>query len=80
MISGWVLAAFAFGYVALLFAVAEWGERRRIYPTHARWRPHIYALALGAPRWIAAFAPIGGTLMMFSWLGITAAAFVTKRP
>jgi Na+/proline symporter/signal transduction histidine kinase/CheY-like chemotaxis protein len=47
MISVWVLAAFAFGYVALLFAVAEWGERRRIYPTQARWRPHVYALALG---------------------------------
>jgi uncharacterized membrane protein YgdD (TMEM256/DUF423 family) len=40
---------------------------------------NLYALALGAPRWIAAFAPIGGTLMMFSWLGVLAAAFVSDR-
>jgi uncharacterized membrane protein YgdD (TMEM256/DUF423 family) len=26
------------------------------------------ALALGAPRWVAALAPIGGSLMMFGWL------------
>lgn len=40
---------------------------------------NLYALALGAPRWIAAFAPIGGTLMMFSWLGIVALAFISDR-
>jgi uncharacterized membrane protein YgdD (TMEM256/DUF423 family) len=26
------------------------------------------ALALGAPRWVAALAPIGGSLMMIGWL------------
>jgi uncharacterized membrane protein YgdD (TMEM256/DUF423 family) len=26
------------------------------------------ALALGAPRWVAALAPIGGSMMMFGWL------------
>jgi len=40
---------------------------------------NLFALALGAPRWIAAFAPIGGTLMMFSWLGVVAAAFVPRK-
>ena len=34
------------------------------------------ALALGAPRWVAAFAPIGGGLMLvgWCWLGMTALA------
>jgi Na+/proline symporter len=47
MISGWLLSAIAVGYLALLFAIAGWGDRRRFYPTATRWRPHVYALALG---------------------------------
>ena len=67
MISGWVLAAFAFGYLALLFAVAEWGERRRIYPTHARWRPHVYALALGVYCTTWTFYGAVGTAVRDGW-------------
>ncbi len=67
MISGWVLAAFAFGYLALLFAVAEWGERRRLYPTHARWRPHIYALALGVYCTTWTFYGAVGTAVRDGW-------------
>jgi uncharacterized membrane protein YgdD (TMEM256/DUF423 family) len=32
------------------------------------------ALALGAPRWVAALAPAGGTAMMFGWLWIAVVA------
>lgn len=28
----------------------------------------LYALALGAPRWVAALAPVGGTCMMAGWI------------
>lgn len=28
----------------------------------------LYAMALGAPRWLGAITPIGGSLMIFAWL------------
>ena len=34
----------------------------------------LYALALGAPRWSAAFAPIGGTAMMGGWAWLVVVA------
>lgn len=37
------------------------------------------ALALGAPRWIAALAPIGGTTMLLGWLWLALAPFVPVR-
>lgn len=30
----------------------------------------LYAMALGAPRWLGAVAPIGGTLMIAGWLAV----------
>jgi Na+/proline symporter/signal transduction histidine kinase/CheY-like chemotaxis protein len=47
MFSGWLLAALAVGYLALLFALAFYGEKHRVYPLNARLRPVIYSLALG---------------------------------
>jgi uncharacterized membrane protein YgdD (TMEM256/DUF423 family) len=32
-------------------------------------------LAMGAPRWVAALAPAGGTAMLFGWLWLTVIAF-----
>ena len=37
------------------------------------------ALALGAPRWVAALAPIGGSLMMVGWVWIAIVALVIDR-
>ena len=47
MFSGWLLSMLAVGYLAVLFAIAFYGDQRRIYPLNARLRPIIYSLALG---------------------------------
>ncbi len=43
----------------------------------------LYALALGAPRWVAALAPIGGSAMMAGWAWLTVVALagplITRR-
>ncbi|MEB2315678.1 MAG: PAS domain-containing hybrid sensor histidine kinase/response regulator [Xanthomonadaceae bacterium] len=46
MVAGWVLLAVSLGYVALLFAVAYFGDRRPLYPERTPLRPIIYSLAL----------------------------------
>nr|WP_298727114.1 PAS domain-containing hybrid sensor histidine kinase/response regulator [uncultured Steroidobacter sp.] len=46
MISGWGLLVASLAYVCGLFFIAWWGDRRRLYPEHARLRPLIYSLAL----------------------------------
>ena len=35
----------------------------------------LYAMALGAPRWLGAVTPIGGVLMIGGWLGVAVSAF-----
>ncbi len=30
----------------------------------------LYAMALGAPRWLGAIAPVGGTLLIAGWISI----------
>ena len=35
----------------------------------------LYAMALGAPRWLGAIAPIGGTLLIVGWLWLAWTAF-----
>jgi uncharacterized membrane protein YgdD (TMEM256/DUF423 family) len=84
----WIMTGvlFQLPHVAAVFALLAWRNDALIRSCALGlglgsliFAGNLYALALGAPRWIAAFAPIGGTLMMFSWLGITAAAFVTTR-
>jgi uncharacterized membrane protein YgdD (TMEM256/DUF423 family) len=34
----------------------------------------LYALALGAPKWLGAVAPIGGTALVLGWLALAVAA------
>ena len=46
MIGGWVLLLVALGYLGVLFAIAWFGDRRPLYPSHAWLRPIVYALAL----------------------------------
>jgi len=46
MIAGWVLLLVSLGYVALLFGVAYYGDRRPLYPDRTRLRPIVYSLAL----------------------------------
>ena len=38
----------------------------------------LYAMALGAPRWLGAITPIGGTLLIIGWL-VAATAFWRGR-
>lgn len=35
----------------------------------------LYAMALGAPRWLGAITPIGGTVMIVGWLWISVQFF-----
>ena len=46
MIAGWLLLLVSLGYVAGLFAVAYYGDRRPLYPNRAWLRPLVYSLAL----------------------------------
>jgi Na+/proline symporter len=46
-ISGWVLLLTSLLYMAGLFAIAWWGDRSKLYPDNARFRPLIYSFALG---------------------------------
>lgn len=34
----------------------------------------LYAMALGAPRWLGAVTPLGGTLLIFGWTAMAVAA------
>lgn len=40
----------------------------------------LYAMALGAPRWLGAITPIGGVLFMVGWLVLVWAAAGIDRP
>jgi Na+/proline symporter/signal transduction histidine kinase len=46
-ISGWVLLVTSLAYTGGLFAIAWWGDRSKLYPGNARFRPLIYSFALG---------------------------------
>jgi len=39
----------------------------------------LYALALGAPRWLGAITPLGGSLFMLGWLAVAVAAWKSRR-
>jgi uncharacterized membrane protein YgdD (TMEM256/DUF423 family) len=84
----WIMTGviFQLPHVAAVFALIAWRNNAFVRTAALGlglgsliFAGNLYALALGAPRWIAAFAPIGGTMMMFSWLGVVAAAFVSDR-
>jgi uncharacterized membrane protein YgdD (TMEM256/DUF423 family) len=78
----WIMTGVSFQlpHVAAVFGLIAWRNSRAI--RSGAWAISIgsfifagdlYALALGAPRGVAAFAPIGGTAMMFGWLWLTVA-------
>ena len=78
----WIMTGvlFQLPHVAAVFGLIGWRNSRAI--RSGAWAISIgslifagdlYALALGAPRWIAALAPIGGSLMMIGWLWLVAA-------
>ena len=46
MIAGWLLLLVSLGYVAALFALAYYGDRRPLYPNRTWLRPLVYSLAL----------------------------------
>jgi len=75
----WIMTGvlFQLPHVAAVFALIAWRNSR--FMRAGAWAlsigslvfaGNLYALAIGAPRIIAAFAPIGGTLMMLGWLWI----------
>jgi len=75
----WIITGVVFQlpHVAAVFALLAWRNSR--FMRAGAWAiclgslvfaGNLYALATGAPRIIAAFAPIGGTLMMLGWLWI----------
>src|SRR5216683_3385275 len=46
MLQGWIVIAFALGYIGLLFVIASYGDRTRRYGRDGRWRLFIYPLSL----------------------------------
>src|SRR5712671_6073551 len=46
MLQGWIVIAFALGYIGLLFVVASYGDRARRLGREGRWRHYIYPLSL----------------------------------
>lgn len=38
----------------------------------------LYSMTLGAPRWLGAITPIGGTLLIIGWLWLAFASFKLK--
>src|SRR5438874_4748573 len=46
MLQGWVVIAFALGYIGLLFVIASYGDRTRRFGREGRWRHFIYPLSL----------------------------------
>jgi PAS domain S-box-containing protein len=67
MVSGFLLSALAVGYLLVLFGVAFYGERRSVYPGHARLRPWIYSLALGVYCTTWTFFGAVGTAVRDGW-------------
>jgi Na+/proline symporter/signal transduction histidine kinase len=46
MLQGWIVIAFALGYICLLFVVASYGDRTRRFGRQGHWRHFIYPLSL----------------------------------
>jgi uncharacterized membrane protein YgdD (TMEM256/DUF423 family) len=85
---GWIMTGVTFQmpHVAAVFALIAW--RNTALVRSGAWAistgafifaTNLDALALGAPRIIAAFAPIGGTLMMIGWLWLGFVALAGDR-
>jgi uncharacterized membrane protein YgdD (TMEM256/DUF423 family) len=73
----WIMTGvmFQLPHVAAVFGLIAWRNNKLV--RSCAWAvavgsmifaADLDALALGAPRWVAALAPIGGSMMMFGWL------------
>ena len=72
---------FQLPHAAAVFALLGWRDERRVRA--GAWlvaggsfvfAASLYALALGVPRWSAAFAPVGGTAMIAGWAWLVVVA------
>jgi uncharacterized membrane protein YgdD (TMEM256/DUF423 family) len=84
----WIMTGvmFQLPHVAAVFALLAWRDSPAV--RRGAWAiaigSFIFAgvldlLALGAPRPVAAFAPIGGTLMMLGWFWLTLVALAGDK-
>jgi uncharacterized membrane protein YgdD (TMEM256/DUF423 family) len=84
----WIMTGvmFQLPHVAAVFGLIAW--RNTKFVRSGAWAvavgslifaADLDALALGAPRWVAALAPIGGSLMMFGWLWLGLVALAGDR-
>lgn len=67
MVAGWVLLCVSLVYVALLFAVAYFGDRRPLYPERPALRPIVYSLALAVYCSSWTFYGAVGTAVSSGW-------------
>lgn len=84
----WIMTGvmFQLPHVAAVFGLLGWRDGRLVRgPAWAIsigslvFAGDLDALALGAPRWVAALAPIGGSLMMIGWLWLMIVALIGDR-
>lgn len=82
-------AQYAFMHSLATFACAAFmqiGARRARFapafflPGVVLFSGSLYALALGAPRWVGAITPLGGLLFLGGWLTLAWAALEIDRP
>ncbi len=84
----WIMTGVTFQlpHVAAVFALLAWRNSKLV--RSGAWAVSVGslvfaadldALALGAPRVVAAFAPIGGSLMMIGWLWLGLVALAGER-
>ena len=84
----WVMTGvmFQLPHVAAVFGLIAWRNTRIVRSVALAvaigsliFAADLDALALGAPRWVAALAPVGGSMMMFGWLFIGLMALAGDR-
>lgn len=84
----WIMTGVTFQlpHVAAVFGLIVWRNTKRVRT--GAWAVSLGslifaaaldALALGAPRWIAALAPVGGAMMLVGWLWLAAAALAKDQ-
>lgn len=84
----WIMTGvlFQLPHVAAVFGLIAWRNSRLV--RSGAWGVSIgsfifaadlNALALGAPRWIAALAPLGGSAMMIGWLWLAIVALAGDK-
>lgn len=80
----WIMTGvmFQLPHVAAVFGLLAWRDSNLVHS--GAWAVSIGScifamdlnlLALGAPRWVAALAPAGGTAMLFGWAWLALIAF-----